>query len=100
MPNARHEPDSRTDAAHAAAEGRGREVRRVTRDPGGPLLIEGPVEVTLEDGGTARSDRPTVALCMCRRSKIYPWCDTSHRGRPRRRREATSQREAGEEHGG
>ncbi|MFB6992827.1 CDGSH iron-sulfur domain-containing protein, partial [Streptomyces sp. NPDC056304] len=24
---------------------------------------------------------PVVALCTCRRSLIFPWCDTSHRGR-------------------
>lgn len=56
--------------------------RRVTlqRRPG-PLLVEGPVEVTLEDGTTVSSDRFCVALCTCRRSRIYPWCDTSHRRR-------------------
>ncbi|MFD5889719.1 CDGSH iron-sulfur domain-containing protein [Streptomyces sp. NPDC060334] len=26
----------------------------------------------------ARSDRFMVALCTCRRSRTYPWCDTSH----------------------
>lgn len=61
----------------------GRDVRRVTQEPDGPMLIEGPVEVTLADGTVARSDRPTVALCVCRRSRIYPWCDTSHRRRTR-----------------
>ncbi|MFJ9360825.1 CDGSH iron-sulfur domain-containing protein [Streptomyces mirabilis] len=25
------------------------------------------------------SDRFCVALCTCRRSRTYPWCDTSHR---------------------
>ncbi|MFH8570034.1 CDGSH iron-sulfur domain-containing protein [Streptomyces sp. NPDC017993] len=59
----------------------GRDARRVTQEPDGPMLIEGPVEVTLADGTIARSDRPTVALCVCRRSRIYPWCDTSHRRR-------------------
>ncbi|MET9962456.1 CDGSH iron-sulfur domain-containing protein [Streptomyces sp. NPDC006326] len=49
-------------------------------DPG-PVLVEGPVEVVLDDGSTARSDRCVVALCMCGRSRIYPWCDTSHRAR-------------------
>ncbi|MDJ0466835.1 CDGSH iron-sulfur domain-containing protein [Streptomyces sp. H27-C3] len=61
--------------------GGGGDVRRVTQEPGGPLLIEGPVEVVTEDGATVRSDRPVVALCTCRRSRIFPWCDTSHRGR-------------------
>ncbi|MBL1104034.1 CDGSH iron-sulfur domain-containing protein [Streptomyces sp. 5-8] len=45
----------------------------------GPLLVEGPVEVELEDGTTVSSDRFRVALCTCRRSRRYPWCDTSHR---------------------
>ncbi|MEV7074103.1 CDGSH iron-sulfur domain-containing protein [Streptomyces sp. NPDC093990] len=49
----------------------------------GPLLVEGPVEVELEDGSTAASDRFRVALCTCRRSRRYPWCDTSHRERTR-----------------
>ncbi|TVL91330.1 hypothetical protein CD790_17750 [Streptomyces sp. SAJ15] len=47
------------------------------------MVMEGPVEVVLEDGSVVRSDRPVVALCTCRRSLLYPWCDTSHRG-PRR----------------
>ncbi len=45
----------------------------------GPLLVEGPVDITLEDGTTVSSDRFCVALCTCRRSRAYPWCDTSHR---------------------
>ncbi|MFD7666511.1 CDGSH iron-sulfur domain-containing protein [Streptomyces sp. NPDC059788] len=59
------------------------EARRVVQDPAGPVLVEGPVEVRLGDGTTARSDRPLVALCRCRRSRTFPWCDTSHRGRGR-----------------
>ena len=51
--------------------------------PGGPLLVEGPVEVELPDGSVVRSDRPVVALCTCRRSRRQPWCDTSHRTRVR-----------------
>ncbi|UUU22265.1 CDGSH iron-sulfur domain-containing protein [Streptomyces sp. DSM 40750] len=57
------------------------ERRRVTLQRPGPLLIEGPVEVTSENGTTVSSDRFRVALCTCRRSSIYPWCDTSHRRR-------------------
>ncbi|MEV7558829.1 CDGSH iron-sulfur domain-containing protein [Streptomyces sp. NPDC089795] len=52
-------------------------------DPQGPLLIEGPVEIVRDDGTIARSDRFTVAICTCRRSRTYPWCDTSHRRRER-----------------
>ncbi|MFI8235512.1 CDGSH iron-sulfur domain-containing protein [Streptomyces sp. NPDC085900] len=56
-------------------------ARRVTVQRRGPLLVEGPVEVELEDGSTVRSDRFRVALCTCRRSRRFPWCDTSHRDR-------------------
>ncbi|MFE2708240.1 CDGSH iron-sulfur domain-containing protein [Streptomyces mirabilis] len=58
--------------------------RRVTLTSDGPILVEGPVEVVLDDGRTVRSDRFTVALCVCRRSRAYPWCDTSHRARQKR----------------
>jgi hypothetical protein len=57
--------------------------RRVIVVPGGPLLVEGPVEVVLEGGTTVTSDRFMAAICTCRRSATYPWCDTSHRRRPR-----------------
>ncbi|MEU8779106.1 CDGSH iron-sulfur domain-containing protein [Streptomyces sp. NPDC048606] len=54
-------------------------------DPHGPVLVEGPVEAVAADGEVRRSDRFMVALCTCRRSRDYPWCDTSHRSRERRR---------------
>ncbi|NUR03731.1 MAG: CDGSH iron-sulfur domain-containing protein [Streptomyces sp.] len=54
---------------------------RVQRD--GPLLIEGPVEVVDENGEVTLSRRFTVAVCTCRRSRTFPWCDTSHRRRGR-----------------
>jgi CDGSH-type Zn-finger protein len=53
--------------------------------PCGPILVPGPVEVALDDGTVARSDRFVVALCACRRSRRYPFCDTSHRRRIRAR---------------
>ncbi|MGW8487722.1 CDGSH iron-sulfur domain-containing protein [Streptomyces sp. NPDC055886] len=55
--------------------------RRVVVNREGPILVEGPVEVVGDDGTTARSDRFVVAICTCRRSRTYPWCDTSHRRR-------------------
>ncbi|MFE7584621.1 CDGSH iron-sulfur domain-containing protein [Streptomyces gardneri] len=61
----------------------GAPVRRVSMDPRGPVLVEGPVEIALDDGTVARSDRFVVAVCTCRRSRTYPWCDTSHRRRER-----------------
>ncbi|MFB4297517.1 CDGSH iron-sulfur domain-containing protein [Actinomadura sp. NTSP31] len=59
------------------------EARRVRMVPGGPMLVEGPVEVVLDDGTTVTCDRFQVALCACRRSHRYPFCDTSHRARRR-----------------
>ncbi|MEV6717430.1 CDGSH iron-sulfur domain-containing protein [Lentzea sp. NPDC051208] len=57
--------------------------RRVTIVPNGPVLVEGPVELVTDDGVTHTSDRFVVAVCACRRSKRYPFCDTSHRRRVR-----------------
>lgn len=61
---------------HDRAEPTPRRVRPVT---GGPVLIDGPVEIELPDGSVVSSDRFVVALCVCRRSRTYPLCDTSHR---------------------
>ena len=47
------------------------------------MLVEGPVEVELEDGSLVVCDRPVVALCTCRRSRRQPFCDTSHRRKVR-----------------
>ena len=49
--------------------------------PGGPLLIEGPVRIEMPGGDVIASDRFMVAICVCRRSRDYPLCDTSHRCR-------------------
>jgi hypothetical protein len=47
----------------------------------GPVLVAGPVRITLPNGSVVESDRFRVALCACGRSRIYPFCDTSHRRR-------------------
>ncbi len=56
--------------------------------PGGPVLVEGPVELVTPDGETVTSDRFLVAVCACRRSKRFPFCDTSHRRKVRSAGEA------------
>ncbi|WP_439959805.1 CDGSH iron-sulfur domain-containing protein [Streptomyces abyssomicinicus] len=61
--------------------GRGERAHRVVVPRRGPMLVDGPVEVELEDGTVVSSDRFRVALCTCRLSERYPWCDTSHRRR-------------------
>jgi CDGSH-type Zn-finger protein len=53
----------------------------VTED--GPVLVAGPVEVQLPDGRVVRSERAVTALCVCRRSRRQPFCDTSHRRKAR-----------------
>ncbi|MFH9613490.1 CDGSH iron-sulfur domain-containing protein [Streptomyces pratensis] len=71
-------------------------ARRLTVDGSGPILIEGPVEIMREDGTISASERFVVAVCTCRRSRMYPWCDTSHRSRVKpcgpSRREGREQR--------
>ncbi|WP_406389841.1 CDGSH iron-sulfur domain-containing protein [Streptomyces sp. NBC_00887] len=66
--------------------------RRISVDDEGPLLIEGPVEVTCADGRVAVSNRFVVAVCTCRRSRMYPWCDTSHRRRTNRETDGPAHR--------
>ena len=61
----------------------GSQRRTVQLIEGGPVLVEGPVRIELPDGSVVESDRFRVAICACRRSKIYPLCDTSHRNRMR-----------------
>ncbi|MEU7144923.1 CDGSH iron-sulfur domain-containing protein [Nocardia sp. NPDC046473] len=58
--------------------------RRITFASDGPALVAGPVELVRPDGTVVCSDRFLVAVCMCRRSKNFPFCDTSHRKRSRR----------------
>ncbi|MFF9311510.1 MULTISPECIES: CDGSH iron-sulfur domain-containing protein [Streptomyces] len=67
--------------SESAEDARRAPARRITMQRQGPILVDGPVEVELEDGTTVASDRWRVALCTCRRSRRYPWCDTSHRKR-------------------
>jgi CDGSH-type Zn-finger protein len=57
--------------------------RHVTVTDEGPVLVHGPVEIVLTDGRRVISDRAVTALCTCRRSRRYPFCDTSHRRRMR-----------------
>ena len=56
----------------------------------GPVLVQGPVEVVLPNGRVELSERPVVALCTCRGSRRYPFCDTSHRRHHRPHSEASA----------
>jgi CDGSH-type Zn-finger protein len=57
-------------------------VARVVLTGEGPLLVSGPVDLELPDGTRVRSRRPVTAVCTCRRSGRYPFCDASHRTAP------------------
>ena len=88
-----HSGQTRTRAADTVCEVRGVRVetgrsgesnsRLVREIPGGPTLVEGPVELVTPNGDRVYSDRFMVAVCACRRSKNYPLCDTSHRRKVR-----------------
>ena len=66
------------------------DVPEVILTDDGPVLITGPVEIVLPDGRRVRSERPVTALCVCRRSRRAPFCDTSHRRKVRSADEATT----------
>ena len=55
---------------------------RVVVTAEGPVLISGPVDLELPDGTRVSSRRPVTAVCTCRRSRRYPFCDASHRTAP------------------
>ncbi len=65
---------------------------RVTITEDGPMLVAGPVDVQLPDGTVVRSQRAVTALCVCRRSRRQPFCDTSHRRKVRIDREGEDDR--------
>jgi CDGSH-type Zn-finger protein len=58
-------------------------AREVVVTGDGPILVTGPIEIVLPDGRRVRSERPVTALCVCRRSRRAPFCDTSHRRKVR-----------------
>jgi CDGSH-type Zn-finger protein len=66
---------------------------RVVVTDDGPVLVSGPVEVLMPDGSRVRSDRPVTALCVCRRSRRQPFCDTSHRRKVRNQEDDRAQQE-------
>ena len=65
------------------------EPRRVFAEPGGPVLVEGPVEIRVEGCEPVLANRFLVAVCACALSGRYPLCDGSHR-----RRAGSAQRDA------
>lgn len=44
----------------------------------GPLLVRGEFELTDQDGNAIETNRKTIALCRCGRSRLKPFCDGTH----------------------
>lgn len=45
----------------------------------GPLIVRGDFTLRDQDGNEIASDRGTVALCRCGKSRIRPFCDGTHK---------------------
>lgn len=73
-------PGADEPAAGARANGNAEPVRIVFTEDG-PALVDGPVDLVTADGEVVHADRFLVAICLCKRSRSYPLCDTSHRRR-------------------
>lgn len=52
---------------------------RVDMEPGGPVIVPGPVQIVVPGAEPVVVGRFRVALCACGRSGRYPLCDSSHR---------------------
>ncbi len=50
---------------------------QVLPNPNGSLKLFGPCEIRTTDGKMSRVER--VSLCRCGRSKVKPYCDSSHK---------------------
>lgn len=46
---------------------------------GGPLLVRHATAVVTDDDREHVVSRPVVAICTCRRSQRFPWCDSTHK---------------------
>jgi CDGSH-type Zn-finger protein len=52
---------------------------RITSYRDGPLLVRGAFRLEDQNGDVIESDRETIALCRCGKSRQRPFCDGSHR---------------------
>jgi CDGSH-type Zn-finger protein len=51
---------------------------RVRVCPDGPVLVRGADAVIDGQGEHHAVTRPVVAVCVCGRSSLSPWCDGTH----------------------
>jgi CDGSH-type Zn-finger protein len=52
---------------------------RITSYRDGPLLVRGPFRLEDQNGNPIETDRQTIALCRCGKSRQRPFCDGSHK---------------------
>ena len=50
----------------------------ITVGENGPYKVQGPFELTDQDGTPIANERSTVFLCRCGRSARKPFCDGTH----------------------
>jgi len=51
----------------------------ITPYPNGPYLVRGDFVVQDQEGHELPSERRTIALCRCGKSRIRPFCDGTHK---------------------
>lgn len=51
----------------------------ITPYPDGPYLVRGDFVVQDQDGNELGTERRTIALCRCGKSRIRPLCDGTHK---------------------
>ena len=50
----------------------------ITPYPDGPYLVRGDFVVTDQHGNQLQTERRTIALCRCGKSRMRPFCDGTH----------------------
>jgi CDGSH-type Zn-finger protein len=63
----------------AGQDDSGMDEARITSYRDGPLLVRGPFRLEDQDGEAIETDRATIALCRCGKSRQRPFCDGSHK---------------------
>jgi CDGSH-type Zn-finger protein len=72
----RSAPVSRSNASAKPVEA---PAATVTVYPDGPLVVRGDVEIRTVDGEALETPGKVVALCRCGKSRLKPFCDSSHK---------------------
>jgi CDGSH-type Zn-finger protein len=52
---------------------------RITSYRDGPLLVRGAFRLEDQNGDPIETDRSTIALCRCGKSRQRPFCDGTHK---------------------